>query len=621
MDSPNRLIVLLTFAFLLGVVASGAGYWVVNSTGKSNHSTYSASPEFPIQNESTNPDQSVSLDDAGFSDTPLLVVNQYAGLESFDSAFERGVALHNFLGNLGEEQVSELLAQSKQIFSSSERDELRLAGIQRLAQLNPKLAVSRVLEMDQSGQLDLVGAVFKEWAHSNLDEAVSEATTLEEWNKEHALAAIVEERTDLSDDTLQTIARKLGNEQAAIRAIAHLKISEAMGDPERAWNEMAVDLQHDLQSERAIFRVAKAWVEQSGLSVLEHVSQSLTNPNTRLKVVREVLIDAAGRDPVSAFSFALSVENDQWNSTIRNVSRIWAQLDPQSALAAAFAIEKMSVRRNAEESVLNVWAGNNPRAVLGIIDALPEHLQSTATTYAVRELSKHTPEEAAKYVAGMESGRVSSQVASLVAGMWAQRDHEAALAWVLNEPNIEEVRPSVLPTVLSTLVQVDPQLAMDTALAQPIETVDSDPGISASEGIGMEQDVIASLVYSDLDKAIELLPQVREGPTRTVAYMSVASALVSAGDGDRAFSIAKQISNADRESFYMSIASAWAGHDPEGLLNSMDRFPTSEFKSKVALLLISRNGYSTELSDDQVEKAKNFLTEEDAKALAASGSE
>lgn len=621
MDSPNRSIVLLAFAFLFGVVAAGGSYWIVNSSAKSNDSTYSASPKFPIQSESTSPDQGVSLDDAGSSDTPLLVVQQFADLERFDSAFERGVALHNFLANLGEERVSDLLAQSQRIYSSSERDELQLAGVQRLARLKPKLALSRVLEMDQSGQVDLVSAVFREWAHSNLDEAVSEAMTLEEWTKDRALATIVDERSDLPDDTLQAIARELGNEQVAIRAIAHREISEAMGDPEKAWNELAVDLQHDFQSERAIARVAKAWVKQSGLRALEHVSQSLTNPDTRLSVVGEVLIDAAGRDPVAAFSFALSVENDQWNSTIRNVSRVWAQLDPQSALAAASEVERMSVRRNAEESVLNVWAGSNPRAVLGIIDTLPDHLQSTATIYAVRELAKHTPEDAAKYVAGMESGSVSSQAASLVAGTWAQQDHEAALTWVLNEPNIEEIRSSVLPSVLFTLIQVDPQLAMDTALAQPIETVDSDLGMSASEGIGMEQNVIASLVYSDLDKAIELLPHVREGQTRTVAFGSVAGALVSAGEGDRAFSIAKQISNADRESFYMSIASAWAGHDPDGLLNSMDRFPTSEFKSKVALLLISRNGYSTELSDDQVEKAKDFLTVEDAKALATSGSE
>ena len=621
MDSPIRLIGLLALTFLLGVVTTGAGFWVIDSIDKSHYSTDSASPKLTVQSRSTNPEQSARLSGSGSFDTPVLSVSKFEDLEQFDSAFQRGVALHNFLANLGEERVSDLLAQSQRIYSSSERDELQLAGVRRLAHLNPNLALSRVLELNQSGALDLVGAVFKEWAYSDLDGALSKAQTLDGWTKDHALATIVEVRSDLSEDALRAIARDFGNEQIAITAIAQRKLNEAIGDPEKAWNELAIDMQHDAENTRAITRVAVAWVKQSGLSVLEQISQTLTDSNIQLSVVRDVLMDVAGSDPAGAFRFALSVENDPWNSTVRNVARIWANTDPRSALVAASEIEKLSVRQDAEESVLFVWATNNHQEVLEIVGNLPEHLQSTATMNAVREFAIHNPEEAARFVVEMESGLERSQTASIVASIWAQRDHMSALEWILDEPGIEEVRSTMLRSVVMRLVQVDPQLAMDTALAQSIEEVESDVVMNAYSGTGMELSVISSLVYSDLDKAIELLPQVREGHTRTVAYRTVAAALVNEGEIDRAFSLAQQMSDGDSESFHLAIATAWAGRDPVGLLDSMGRFPGEEVKSRAAMMLISRNSFSTELSDEQVEEAKNFLTEEDAKALAASGSE
>ena len=65
----------------------------------------------------------------------------------------------------------------------------------------------------------------------------------------------------------------------------------------------------------------------------------------------------------------------------------------------------------------------------------------------------------------------------------------------------------------------------------------------------------------------------------------------------------------------MGVAAAWAGSDPEGVLNSMDRFPSDEIKSRAALVIVSYNQFQKNLTDEQIEEAKTFLTEEDAKTL------
>ena len=127
--------------------------------------------------------------------------------------------------------------------------------------------------------------------------------------------------------------------------------------------------------------------------------------------------------------------------------------------------------------------------------------------------------------------------------------------------------------------------------------------------------MISSLAFSDVDKAIEFLPQVREGPTKAMAYQLVAQSLLMNDEIDKAFNMAEQVPESDREKVYQAISTFWATTDPQGMLKSMDRFPSKESRSVAAVLLVSTNQFSKVLSEEQVEEAKKYLTEEHTKAL------
>ena len=245
---------------------------------------------------------------------------------------------------------------------------------------------------------------------------------------------------------------------------------------------------------------------------------------------------------------------------------------------------------------------------------LTEHVQPTAISIALRGIARSSLEEAAQFVSTFESGATRMAAASSVADAWMNQDHEEALDWILNDPVNQEITSQLLQRVLWHLIRIDPNLAMATAIAQPINADDNQPGW-AGTGMGLELLVITNLVHSDLDTAIELLPQVREGATRQSAYQSVTSAMIRDGQIDEALDMVRQAPESDRTSLYMVLASAWAGSDPEGLLNSMDRLPSKEVKSRAAMSLVSYNSFQKSLTDEQLEKAKKFLTEEDAKAL------
>ena len=614
----TRFILPSTLGFLLGAVCSGAiAYWFFIAPERSNQPAgvgsttslaESASETHGPQEPSTRVSNSFKLN--------RMSVRNVEELEGIQSPFEQDIALRIFLASQDELQVGELFTKSQEIFSDADRMDLQSAIVQRLAQLNPHLALTQVLEMSpQHGSTELVGIVFQEWAHSNLDAAVSRARTLDEHARESALGAIVRERMDLSEDTVREIARDLGNEQIAISAITQRKIQQSIGDPRRAWTELATQLQNDASHRWTIARVAIAWIDKSGLEVLDQVQQSLSNTETRQSVVRNVLLHVAQSDPSSAFNYALTIKNDPYHSIIQSIASSWARSNPRAALMAASEIEGVSVRKTAEEAVVTTWAHGEPRGVLHGVAALPKHLEETATREALTAIARESPQEAAQLVAAMESGPMKSSGAASVASMWSRQDHEAALDWIMNEPGIQELRNELLNSLIYRLVEVNPELAMTTALAQPIEESEDGMGMFGLKGMGMESNVIMTLAFSNLDKAVELFPQVREGPTRIYTSHILSGILVSEGEVDRAFAMVEQVPESDRQKCYFALATAWASTDPKEMFNSMNRLPSKEVKSRAAMVLVHTNRFKKSLTDEQVEEARGFLTKEDAATL------
>lgn len=614
-QTPASFFSLVALVFLLGVGASSAVYWLIVAP-EGQDQVASADAPILLDAEKTETYEEVDTREVENSlQSSIPEVRNLDDLMKIASAFEQGLALRILLADANEAQTAELLAETKDIPSNSIKYDFQTAIVQRLAQINPRRAVAQIRKLSsQSYPGRYVSSIFTEWSRSNLDEAVAHARTMSNDWKESALTGILQERTDLSDEVLLSIARDLGNEQIAVAAITQKKIEDAIGNPEKAWNELVIDLQHDSQHMWSIARVASAWVEKEGLSVLDQISQSLTNMELRQHVVRRVLDDIAHDDPEGAFKYALTLESDPHNSITRNLMRTWARSDPRSALATASEIEKNSLRRDMEKTAAESWAQNEPREVMEDINTLPAHVRESAIASAIGRIAHASPKEAAVLVAGMENGAARISAASSVASTWAYQDHKAALDWILNEPTIEEIRPHMLRTIMYRLVQIDPKLAMDTALSQPIEKGEGAMWTGMGE-IGMELNVIASLAYSDLEKAIELLPQVREGPTKVQAFSMVSGAMIRNGDVDEALNMIQQVPESERAGLYTAVAGSWAGHDPEGMLNSMDRFPSKEIKSKAAAMLVQFNRFQKNLTDEQVETAKKYLTEEDAKAL------
>lgn len=481
------------------------------ATGNHSQSAEAATPSSSTENEPITHEQSSPAEISSVSVSTSSTVRSLEDILRIKSLSEQQLALHIFLSELDEAQVVDLLARSQAVFPDTQRYELQFPIIQRLAHQNPSRALTRVLGMYTGyDYMRAVTNVFREWALSNINEAVSRARTLDPMPKGLALNAIVSTRMDLPESTLRAIALDLGNEKVAISAIAQRRIEEAITDPEKAWNEWAIHLLEGAENTEIVARIGTVWIEKSGLSVLDRIYQSLADTETRRPVIRSLLEQIAQSDPEGAFNFALTIESDLHNSIVRNLGSIWAESDPRAALGTIAGIVRGEVRNAAADAVVGAWAQSRPREMLESLDSLPADLQETVFTVAVSALTREFPEEAAQFVVAMESSPLKTSSAKSVARAWSRHDHNAAIEWILNDPGVEEIRFTLLFSILGRLIDADPLLAMTTVLAQATEGYESDLGLNGTEE-EIELEVISSLAKSNLEMAIDLLPQVHEG--------------------------------------------------------------------------------------------------------------
>ena len=192
---------------------------------------------------------------------------------------------------------------------------------------------------------------------------------------------------------------------------------------------------------------------------------------------------------------------------------------------------------------------------------------------------------------------------------WGSRDGEAALNWVMTDPSTEPERQHLANTIITQMTRQDFQKAFELAREQPLD-VDSD------EDIGLEATVINILTFRNLEDAVQLLPLVREGPTKLAAYREVGHGLVRNDRLDEAIANGNNLTGEDQIRYYTSIGfNVNVMEDPESIFVMLDKLPSKMARSRIATTQISNNQRSNVYDDDQIERLNKYLTNDDRALL------
>lgn len=521
---------------------------------------------------------------------------------------ERNTALHSVLTHAAEDQVLDMLETSRHLDPPA-HVQTQAIILQRLARINPQSAFAQAKQFDRPRTLPLLTGLFREWSQIDLDEAVTHAATLTGDRKLAALEGVLTERSDLTNSAHREVARQLDDERYAINLITQEIISQSIDEPERVWNESVLEAKHDPKLAEMLKEIALNWVEKDGLEAMDHIIESLDNSLSRALISTAVLREVARTDPSGALRYAMTLDFDPYHDTKYAVVDEWAKSDPQNAFESISSMEQTGRKRLLMKRLIKTWGGFHRESLLESLESLPTELVSFATERVMSSIASGRPDEAAKIVAAMDDDSLKMVAARRVITLWSMRDTEAALDWVLNEQGLESQRSRLLTYLLVRYVRDNVDRAMDLALEQPLE----------ADEIGLEVWVVAQLASTantgDLDIVFEYLSRVRDGATKMEAYRLVGLELVRRHRTEKAMNLVQQIPEEGKTKYLAQIFGSWAISRPNELVESLDQMPSSEYASMAALALLRSDPQSNQLSTDQTETVKTFLTEEDVKRL------
>ncbi|MYF03239.1 MAG: hypothetical protein F4227_09825 [Gammaproteobacteria bacterium] len=549
-------------------------------------------------------------------------------------SFQRKLAIYSYVAGLSEQQVAKELQRSldhELELSRSVLVEFQTALIERLATLNPSSAMDFVTEQKDLGRdfvtlnswgvrlsdslgittssKPFVQSVFKEWALSDRKSAMQNAKSFKADIKNEALAGILASLTDEPLTTYRTIAKEFGDEEQGLDFYVRSFSSKRVDDAKAIWEEIATFVEpYNPNHLEAMGNVLKQWFQQDGMSALDQVRASALHEVVKGSVVNSLLWMAAEENPHQAFQYALNMPSQgMYSQPLSSVVSVWAESDPQAAYQAATSIEQSGRRDSLQRQVVSVWATNEPYYFIENLESFPPQMRDVGSSSALQSIAVTSPQEAAEIALEQIEGGFGalSFVPTSILRHWIDQDTEAAIQWVLNGPVSEDNRYSWVSALATNLVNTDPRRAFDIALQQPI-----------SERVGgmympaLEAQILGQIVYQDFDLAVELLPKVREGSSRSQAYTSVGSQYINLGQSSKAVDLGLKLTANEQTQYFQSIAYTWASIDASGLVESFKNLPTAEIRSNLAQTLTSQ-WMKDNFTEAQLEVLKSYVSDSD----------
>ena len=531
-----------------------------------------------------------------------LTIKDLSDPDRFESRIARTAALLKSLQDVSVNELKEILDQSKSMQAGSWQREIQNATIQRLAVLDPTDALTEASEFSDARQQTLLPIVYREWALANLDQAIESARNLDGRFKPQVIESIVRSRADLPTDHRRKIARSLDKEWIALQLVNQDFSQEPISDPKQEVEDFLSQNPGPVESwseDQTLFlaNLLINWLTEGGLKAFGEIEESL--PDGFLNgtpIVFAVGLDLAENNPELALQLSVATGSLGLGGVAWFTARRWAQSDPAAAFGAVSLLEGQSLRRMLQDQVLATWAAQDAHGLLVATRTMPKELQSFAQEKALSTLAESSPQSASKLLGDIEDRDARDRTASNIASSWARLDINGALEWIENDQAISGLQVSLYQSAINSLVRINPQLAINTAIELPVN----------HENVGPEADAFRWLGLLDLDLAIHLLPQARSGPTKVKAYGRIVSNLLSDHkDFRQAMDLFVEVAKEEVILGFNSALHSLVFETPIQLFESLDEIPSEDLKKRAAgdLLVHESKGL---FSDEQLAQLREL---------------
>ena len=259
----------------------------------------------------------------------------------------RNHALYDIVADANASRVKELLDEADALGPVSHRPDIARILYIRFAVVAPEAAVDHL--MARAYRTSWLTAVFRAWAHANLDAAVARAQVLEGQARLLATRAILElelpawQREDIADrlDSRETLA--------SIRADEDLR---GETDFAVAWRK-ALSVADDPARQERLEEIAIAWAKQDPAASMAAASE-----------------------------LATQTSNEPWSTPkllLQNrVMEIWATADTEAAIGWIAEQESTRTVQSTTTTLIEAVAQDNLVDAISVLDTLPDNLVGIA---------------------------------------------------------------------------------------------------------------------------------------------------------------------------------------------------------------------------------------------------
>lgn len=187
---------------------------------------------------------------------------------------------------------------------------------------------------------------------------------------------------------------------------------------------------------------------------------AIANPGERRRALARLATTGAQQDPAGALAAARRIANPQDRLAYQSVlARELARSDPELLLANLNAFgepeaEAMVIRTLASEPLAAV----SPERLLALAEEIDGQMAMFARQVALQRWGETDPAAAIAYAEALPLGQQREQLLSGALRGLAQKDPEAALAWLANQRNPS---PQLQSVVYAGIAQTDPERAID----------------------------------------------------------------------------------------------------------------------------------------------------------------
>ena len=475
---------------VLGVAVGGVAVWLALGQGDDNPARASIHRETPEpRHVPSTPAQGVAQSLAEIVENP--------------TDFRRNTDLYALLADTRPSEVEALLAEAASLDASPHRYDVARVLYTRFAELDPHAAADHVVAANYHSSW--VAAVFRAWAHTDVDAAVEHAAKLENDAKAIAAEAILE--LDLPPWRLEEIARQLDGQRVLAAIHTRKALTGGELDFAAAWESALRVFDVSQQSdapERLGRRViafehlgplARRWAEHDPPAAMAGVANASTPYN---EVMAQVVLQVwAADDPSAAVAWLAGQQTGREglaralmqglikqgvDQAIRAIDAIPARLQGEARLGLVSALQQRDAS-DVDFQILIDWYGtldapsgrlagdlsrayaaHDPQRALAWAQTLDGRAQRAAFNAAATQLARSDMALAKRLIAEIESPRLRSEAARQVVFSQAFRNPKATLEWARSFP-VENDRPELEHQAIAMWARVSPRDATREVLA------------------------------------------------------------------------------------------------------------------------------------------------------------